>query len=99
MEKVRKSQGMQKMSKLEEIIKSSGLYIFANTHFSQEQADCEAEDLAKKIKQWALELLPEKEKYISFSDDEKEFVISIEDAMRKAKNEAIDEIRKRIEEE
>jgi len=52
MEKVRKSQGMQKMSKLEEIIKSSGLYIFANTHFSQEQADCEAEDLAKK-RRWS----------------------------------------------
>ena len=48
------------MSKIKEIIKSSGLYIFANTHFSQEQVDCEVKDLAKKIKRWMFDLLPKK---------------------------------------
>jgi len=64
--------------------------------------NCEPKDLdkfVKEVKQWALSCLPEKEEHIVVITTDGKEGRSVKDWIKKGKNEAIDEIKVRIEEE
>jgi len=89
------------MSKLEERIARVvlGSPIYNPKKISHNAISELAITLKDLFKQWALELLPEKEEHIVVITTDGKEGRSVKDWIKKGKNEVIDEIRERIEKE